>query len=254
MWLEARLARQAEEYWKALPSGPELFPRELMNSASLALPLALRDIHRLSLTDVHRWLHSRGIADPIQGRDRRLRGCLIAYGGYGFVLIDGSDPADEKRFTRAHELAHFMLDYQEPRRRAIEALGEEIIPVLDSVRSPTRTERLHAVMSEVPIGLHLNLMERTALGSYISPTVLAAEERADRLALEMLAPAADAWAAVSALPEAETDTLAELRKAAARVLQSRFGLPPDQALEYGKWLLRKGGRRSGVRGWLGIVE
>lgn len=157
MWLEARLARLVEEFWEVLPWGPEPFPRDLAASASLALPVAIRELPCLALYDVKQWLHERGIADLVEGPDRRLRGCLLAYGGHGFVLVDRSDPADEKRFTVAHELAHFLLDYQGPRRRAIEALGEEIIPVLDSSRLPTRVERLHAILSTVPLGLHMNL-------------------------------------------------------------------------------------------------
>lgn len=258
MWLETRMSRLIEEFWESLPYGPGPFPRDLLNSASLALPVAVRELPCLSLSDLHQWLLARGIADPLkvegEGSNRRLRGCLLAYGGHGFVLIDGSDPADEKRFTVAHELAHFMLDYQQPRRRAIEALGEEIIPVLDSTRLPTRIERLHAILAAVPIGLHVDLMERTALGGYTSRSMGAAEEQADRLALELLAPAADAWATISALPDANDRSYTTLQARSAQALHEQYGLPMDQAQAYAKWLLTRGGRKTGVREWLGIVE
>ena len=250
MWLEARLTRLVEEFWEALPYGPEPFPRDLIDSASLALPVAIRELPGLWLSNVQQWLHARGIAHPIEGSERRLRGCLLAYGGHGFVLVDCTDPDDQKRFTIAHELAHFLLDYQEPRRRAIEALGEEIIPVLDSSRLPTRIERLHAILGAVPIGLHVDMMERTAVGGYASRSTLAAEERADRLALELLAPAADVWAAISVLPGAKPGSYVALLKRSAEVLRERYGLSTDQAQEYAGWLLKKGGWRPGVRDWL----
>lgn len=256
MWLEARLTRLVDEYWEALPYGPEPFPRDLIGSASLALPLAIRELPCLSLTEVHAWLSARGIADPIEGRrtkdgDRRLRGCLLAYSGHGFVLVDGSDPDDDKRFTIAHELAHFLLDYQLPRRRAIEALGEEIIPVLDNTRLPTRIERLHAILGAVPIGLHIDLMERTSVGGYTSRATAGAEEQADRLALELLAPAADAWASIMGQPEAQGEVYAAHLKRSAEALRQEYGLPYKQAQEYARWLLENGGHRPGVREWLG---
>nr|MBF6613645.1 ImmA/IrrE family metallo-endopeptidase [Chloroflexota bacterium] len=237
MWLEARLTRLVEEFWEALPYGPEPFPRDLIGSASLALPLAIRELPCLSLTEVHNWLSARGLADPIEGSNRRLRGCLLAYNGHGFVLVDGSDPDDEMRFTVAHELAHFLLDYQLPRRRAIEALGEEIIPVLDNTRLPTRIERLHAILGAVPIGLHVDLMERTSVGGYTSRTTAGAEEQADRLALELLAPAVHAWAAISGLPEAKDGSYAAHLKHSTEALHREYGLPHKQAQEYATWLL-----------------
>jgi IrrE N-terminal-like domain len=248
MWLEAGLARVVEEFWEALPYGAESFPRNLVDSASLALPVAIRDLPCLSLSNVKQWLRARSIPDPIEGPDRRLRGCLLAYGGHGFVLIDGSDPDDERRFTIAHELAHFLLDYQDPRRRAIEVLGEEISPVLDNARLPTRIERLHAILSEVPIGLHIDMMERTAASGYSTHTVLTAEHRADRLALELLAPAADAWSIISALPPGSYTTLLRQSELA---LTRRYGLPQEQARSYAAWLLKKAGRGPGFRDWLG---
>lgn len=251
MWLEGRLTRLVEEFWEALPYEQEAFPRDLARSASLALPLAVRELSCLSLNGVKQWLHARGITHNVEGPNRRLRGCLLAYGGHGFVLIDSSDPDDEQRFTVAHELAHFILDYQEPRRKAIETLGEEIIAVLDGFRLPARIEQLQAILNEAPIGLHVNMMERTALGGYTSRATLDAEERADRLALELLAPAADAWAVMMKLPEAQGGSHWALQNRSALVLQEHYGLPEAQARAYANWLLKKGGRRPGAREWLG---
>jgi Zn-dependent peptidase ImmA (M78 family) len=35
-----------------------------------------------------------------------LRGCLLAYSGEAFLLLDPGDPPADRRFTVAHELGH----------------------------------------------------------------------------------------------------------------------------------------------------
>lgn len=97
-------------------------------------------------------------------------------------------------------------------------------------------------------------MERTALGGYTSQATVAAEERADRLAWELLAPAADAWAAISASLEANDRNYAAQVKHSVRALREQYGLPSDQAQEYARWLLKNGGHGPGVRDWLGLIE
>ncbi|HKP52998.1 MAG TPA: ImmA/IrrE family metallo-endopeptidase [Chloroflexia bacterium] len=250
MWLEAALARQAEEFWE-LAGGPEPFPRRLVGPASLALPVTVHELHGLTLMSMHDWLQARGVRLPTTpgGFNQRLRGCLVASRGRALILIDGSDHDDERRFTLAHELAHLLIDYREPRREAVAALGESILPVLNGERPPTHAERLHAILDYVPLGLHVDMMERTSEGSYTSQATLDAEERANLLALELLAPAADAWAAISAL--ADTGQLYfPLRKQSATLLCERYGLPATYAHAYAGWLLKHGGREPGIRDWL----
>ena len=246
------MARLVDEFWEAVLYGPQSFPRDLAYAASIALPVVTKELPGLSLSGVNGWLVARGIAESIEGLDRPLRGCLLAYGGHGFLLVDKDDSVDEKRFTTAHELAHFLLDYREPRRRAVEALGDGIVPVLDSVRPPTSTERLHAILSTVPLGLHVALMERTSVGGYTARATLDAEDRADRLALELLAPSADALNAISALAGSREVGHTERQQQAAQLLGSRYGLPEEQAQAYAKWLLKDTERKSGIRDWLGV--
>lgn len=249
MWLEAGLSRLADEFWQ-LAGGPGPFPRDLSAIASLALPLVTRNVPHLTLADVLQWLQARGIAHPLPSHDRRLRGCLLAYSGQGFVLVDGSDPERERRFTVAHELAHFLADYREPRLKAIAALGEEIVDVLDGIRPPTHTERLHSILSGVPVGLHVDIFERTPAGAYTTATTLHAEERADRLALELLAPADNVWAAFQSIAEAPDASHNQARERLARLLYDSYQLPEQQAQTYAAWLLKKAGRTPGFSDWL----
>ncbi|MEP6776225.1 MAG: ImmA/IrrE family metallo-endopeptidase [Chloroflexota bacterium] len=254
MWLEAGLGRLVDDFWGALPYDPPAFPRDLSRVASMALPVVTKELPHLSLKGVNRWLSERNMAESVSGPDRLLRGCMLAYGGYGIVLADSNDPADEKRFTVAHELAHFLIDYSEPRVRAIEALGDEIIPVLDGLRAATRVERLHAILSTVPLGLHVELMERTTAGGYTAKATLDAEDRADRLALELLAPADDALDAMSDLIESSGLSHGSRRVRATRLLASRYGLPEAQARDYARLLLKDVERGSSFQDWIGIVK
>lgn len=249
MWLEAGLTRLADEFWQ-LAGGPALFPRDLSAVASLALPVVTRNVPRLTLADVRQWLQARGISHSLPAHDRRLSGCLLAYSGQAFILVNGSDPERERRFTVAHELAHFLVDYREPRLKAIALLGGEIADVLDGIRLPTHTERLHSILSGVPIGLHMDIFERTPAGAYTTPATLHAEERADRLALELLAPADNVWAGFQSIAEERDAGYDWARKRLSQLLYDNYQLPQEQAQTYATWLLRKAGRSHSFSEWL----
>jgi hypothetical protein len=251
--LTAGISLLVDEFWARVPEDLREFPRDLARASSIALPVVTKELAGLSLDVVNEWLADRRLVESLDGRNRRLRGCLLAYGGYGILLVDANDPDNERRFTTAHELAHFLLDYAEPRRKAIDALGEGIVPVLDGVRSPTQTERLHSILSAVPLGMHVALMERTATGGYTARTTVDSEHEADRLALELLAPAADAQEAIKAVIGPGM-TLAERHRQAAQLLFARYGLPDEQAWGYSKRLLKAKGTGPNVRDWLGIVR
>lgn len=177
----------AQEFWTLVGTRPS-YPCEIKAAIILTLPLELYPVAGLRVNDVLAWAERIRLNCHIRGRDRRLHGCLIADRGKGTIFFDTQDHEHEQRFTLAHELAHFLLDYQAPRQRVLTALGESILPVLDGDRPPTVAERLHAVLSTVPLGVLSHLMERPDEG-LPGNTVIDIEDRANRLALELLAPA-----------------------------------------------------------------
>jgi hypothetical protein len=179
---------------------------------SLGFPVTVIERPGLSLGVIREWLARRSNV-VVPGPDRRVRGCLVAHGGFGFVFVDAADPPAERRFTLAHELAHYLRDVWRPRRRAAAKLGPGITEVLDGRRPPTPDERLHAVLRGLPAGPVVHLL---GCGDEESPEVRAAEAAADRLAFELLAPAG----AVSGPAD----------------LEARFGLPPGKAAAYADWL------------------
>src|SRR3954469_16078732 len=94
----------------------------------------------LSVARLRDWLAQREAEAPpdLRGcRDRRLRGAVIAWRGFGLVCADAEDAEAERRFTVAHEAAHFLGDHFYPRQDLLHRFGAAIQPVLDGIRPPT---------------------------------------------------------------------------------------------------------------------
>jgi hypothetical protein len=98
-------------------------------------------------------------------------------------------------------------------------LGPGVLEVLDGVRLPTPAERLHGLLARVAVGGHTHLLERDPTGRARGAEA-EAEDAADRLALEILAPAAEVRARAADPATART------------VLAVDFGLPAGWAEAY----------------------
>lgn len=235
----------AQEFWTLAGEVSDL-PRNIKTAIILALPLELYPVSALRVSHVLDWTRRVRLAHSIRGRNRQLHGCLLADRGQGTIFFDADDTEAEQRFTLAHELAHFLLDYLHPRERALTALGASILPVLDGVRAPTMEERLHAVLSAVPLGVMSHVMERPDNGL---PTtfVIAIEDRADRLALELLAPAQDLSTLMrsTTAPKGFETRLAFL----TQLLVQFYGLPAAIASTYARYVLTQMGEPT-FRDWL----
>jgi hypothetical protein len=102
------------------------------------------------------------------------------------IFVDDDDTEDEQRATVAHEAAHFLRHYREPRERVRRLLGPSIDDVLNRRRPPTSAERLAAVMRGVPLTCY-----RCGEPHYRAPLLRSAqdtEDEADEIALELLIP------------------------------------------------------------------
>ena len=143
------------------------------------------------------------------------------------ILLDAAlDPADFF-FTLAHELAHYLRDYDASRRRAEARLGAWALQVLDGLRPATERERLAGVLRGVAVGTPAHFLDRDRWGRTLTPEAREAEEGADRLAYELLAP----FDVVTAGAAPDRATL-------ARRLVSDFALPPAEAAKYAAVLVR----------------
>jgi hypothetical protein len=231
----------ADAFWERVGS-PLPFPRSLEPLVPVVLPVAVCKLPHLWVQEAEAWLSRRAIPCRLGATNRRLHGCLATRNGRGILLLDAADPPDEQRFTVAHELAHFLLDYLRPRERAAARLGTGVIDVFDGRRTATAEERIGAVLSETAIGAHVHLMERRAGGSLGCGGIGGAEARADRLALELLAPEVEVRRRFGLLnlPDIHDERV----EALTTLLTGDFGLPRTVAAPYARALAREwyGGR------------
>jgi Zn-dependent peptidase ImmA (M78 family) len=209
----------------------EPFPRTLRRPVARALPVSIVLLPRLRLDGVHTWLRENGVPCLCDERDRPLRACLAARRGIGLIFLDGTDGEEEQRFSLAHEVAHFLRHYRHPRQRACQRLGEQVAEVFDGERAPTEQERVHALLRSIPLEFHLHLMRRGPRCEVVNAAAARAEEEADLLAYELLAPAADVLRRIGMVQ----GVAGRVRLTAA--LQSDFGLPTEQAADYSRRLL-----------------
>lgn len=205
------------------------YPRDLAVEAPYQLSVETVPIPRLTTAHVADWTSKRKVPHPISDTHRDIYGCMVAWKGSALLFHDTGDSEDEQRFTVAHEVAHFVLDHVIPRERALRYFGEGILPVLDGKRDASLEERLSSVFGQVPLGVQVKLMDRTPSGHLASGAIAEAERRADRLALEFLAPAELVRRMLRITPGED----GVLRVA------SRFGLPEDKARGYARALMRQ---------------
>ncbi|WP_428939913.1 ImmA/IrrE family metallo-endopeptidase [Fontivita pretiosa] len=181
----------AAGFWHdaGMPWPPAAFPAPIEAAVPIALPLWIAKWPSPQVPGVASFL-SRLHRLAAAVRDEELRGCLFAYRGAGIVFVCGTDDPAEQRLTIAHEVAHFILDYQRPRNAVVRAMGTDALAVLDGDRPPTERERLHALLARLRFGPHLHLVPRHRAEQPCAAHthVVRAEEHADELALELVAP------------------------------------------------------------------
>lgn len=153
---------------------------EFESQVALCLPLAVVTVPRLTSTRVEDWLTSRRLAVEIVRDNGRLRAALVAYGGVGVAFIDGTDEAIERRFSLAHEAGHFVAEYLAERSRIDRIGGRPMLQVHDGVRRATSGERLRFAVAGHPLPARFWRCTGQAGVS---------EQLADRVAVELLAPA-----------------------------------------------------------------
>jgi hypothetical protein len=113
----------------------------------------------------------------------------------------------------------------------MDRLGARALEVLDGKRAPSTRERMGALLTGSPLGLHMHLMHRDQRRKPVDSRSADAEARADQLAWELLAPAAHVAAHLANGAGKELKRLLEER------LCCFYGLPPVQARLYAGALL-----------------
>ncbi len=214
-------------FWDAA-GVPEPFPRTFREPICRSpFELAVKELPGLSTTVAEKYLSRLGPGWVCGGTDRAVRACLAARDGAGLILLDAADAPAERTFSLAHELAHFLWHYWRRRQWAGSQLGYRAIEVFDGRRKPTPAERLRALLSNVPLGPHVHLMERGPRREIVDDRVAIIEEEADRLAYELLAPADAVWTRSKGVLESGNNP-----NALAAMLVEEFGMPVGRAEDY----------------------
>lgn len=217
----------ADRFWADVGDAPPAYPRDLVTVVFWALPVRPVALPDLSIARMNAWLADRDSSLRLMIPDRRLRACILVQEGSGVLFVDATDADDERRFSVAHEVAHYLIEYAAPRHQARARLGEDVLPVLDGRRSATPDERIGALLGGVSLATRFHLMERTPDGHLPGRQVSRAERRADDLAFELLAP----YDAVRACQPERAG-----RPEIEATLRERFGLPAAPAGIYARRL------------------
>lgn len=218
----------AQQFWTRTGL-PESFPRPIERAVSRSLPLTIVKLPEVTVRRIEQYLAQRGLCGPLPRDDRDMMGCLFAYRGHGIIFVCGADDPSEQRFTIAHDAAHFIMDYLGPRETIVRELGDGLLDVLDGRRPATVAERSMALLRRVQLGPHIHILPRrpwhagasTNDASFESQHIQTAEDRADALGLELVAPRQSVYQMVTQFaadyprPEHQCD-----------LLGAYFGLPP----------------------------
>jgi Zn-dependent peptidase ImmA (M78 family) len=230
------------EFWQRSKL-PTNFPLDIGRAISRTQPILITSICALSLKKVEEYLISNEITYRNNHQNRNLHGFLFVQNGLGHIFINGSDPPDEQRFTLAHELAHFFLDYLQPRDKIVERMGNQIIEVLDGYREPTIEERLSGIISNLNIFQVSHLLDSAYISGFEQIKVWNSENRADQLALELLAP--KTLVRKDYIGYLSSTSLQTGLDYLFKALTTKFGLPHSIAKSYSIYLYRNfSGRKS----------
>ncbi|HLG40899.1 MAG TPA: ImmA/IrrE family metallo-endopeptidase [Chitinophagaceae bacterium] len=223
------ITKLAREFWSL--AGLRFIPGcDIIGAVNFILPVDIVSLSELSLCKVEEWFLARNIVVNIEADERLLHGFILTNAGRGIIFINGTDSEEERRYTVAHETAHFLQDYKIPRDKAIEKVGERISEVLDGLREPTLEERVDGLLGSVRVKPYSHLLEKNGDGSFYSCRIYDSENDADSLAVELLAPHSE----VIRRTKVGTKKISfnEFRNKCQGILIDTYRLPNDIAREY----------------------
>ena len=185
-------------FWKRA-GGRSGYPADITYAATCALYVYVDEIADLTpgSAAAHVGLGRLWRSDCVDRR--RLHGCVIVGQGGAAILVEKGDDEAQKRFTIAHEVAHYILEVKQRYERAADRMGREFADTLYGLREATSTERIDAWLSNTRSEAFAHFMDRAPGGGYGCSRTLEAECLADDLAVEILAPRSELAAAISSM-------------------------------------------------------
>ncbi len=238
----------AREFWQQA-GGALKPPYDIERACPRVLPLAIVQLANTTHQSIVDWLQRMGVEMPSPVASRRLRGCVVAYRGRGFLFVDYLDSPEERRITIAHEVGHFLVDYASPRNRAMDRLGASSLEILDGLRQPTLDERAYAVLSGISMLVYYHTSGREGLWGcpYLGGN---SEAQADQLALELLAPELEVYRRVE---HGRGRKFSHIESDIRNTLGDEFELPPSIVSVYAHRLAFSWTGGPSVREWFGLI-
>lgn len=245
-----QIQQLAKAFWKAslleinFPISTTLLEQAIL----LTEPIAVVKLNKLSLLEISKYFTARGnnINCPLDSKE--LYGFILSYNGYTYIFLNGTESAEEQRFTLAHEFAHYLLDYKLPRQSIIEKSGVAIIDALNNKRDFTAEEKLLALVQDYSLKAFTYLLDAPATSAFERLHVWKAENKADELAMELLAPYTNILQDISR--DGIVRRFSPLKQYLPKLLQVKYGFTTDLAHLYGKSLaVRISGGQSLAEKW-----
>jgi len=224
------IIQAAKKLWERA-GGNNSFPCDIERAVQLAFPIILVQLSPLSIKAIQEWLFTRKYTISIDLSDRLLHGLILFNNGMGVIFINGTDDIRDKRFSLAHEVSHFYLEYFLPREKAIKKFGPSIIEVFDGIREPTTHERIKGILLRTSQFPKAHILERRGNGMFDSYYNWSCENNADALAVELLAPTKEILKKFFKLQLQRTD-YKESKSIFEVILYNDFLLPSSVAQQY----------------------
>ena len=237
--MDAGEAHWASWFWKRA-GGRSAPPVDIGYAATCALAIGIRPINGLTTSTAMGHLENIGFpcADGVD--ERELHGCIAVGPRGAMILVEMRDDEAQRRFTIAHEVAHYILEVHRHHRRAAQKMGLYYVDILYGSREAAPSERIDAWLNNVRSSAITHFMDRDPNGRYGCGTTLEAECVADRLAIEILAPRAEMVR--DALDYGKLP-FRDLSDAVRQIAEQRFGLPGAVAAPHANriaWSLTRG--------------
>lgn len=217
------------DWFRKLIDGRAEFPVDMRYAPMCALDVYVEEVASLTTGKAASRLERLGIRTPDGIDERAIHGCLIVGRSGAGVLVEENEGEAQKRFTIAHECAHFILGVRRHQERAASRMGQDFTDVLHGLRGATPDERIDAWLRGVRSDALVHFMDRTPTGGYGCARTGDAECLADDLAVEILAPRSEL---IRNLHSFGRMGFSESLIAARGIAERRFGLPAETAEHY----------------------
>jgi len=231
--IHLKIEKIATDFWQLSRLSLE-FPLDIERAISRTQPLFIISLPQLSISKIECFLKEKNIPYLLNSENKSLHGFILIQKNCGYIFINGTDSPQERRFTLAHELAHYLIDYAIPRQKVIDLYGNEITEVLDGNREPTIEENIQGIISNISLKPFFHLLDESELSGFDRIAVWQAEEQADHLALELMAPQRQILSDLDSLNLKENFHYYKIKLLA--LLLEKYGLPVPIAQSYSEYL------------------